>query len=69
MTATQGRGPSQVVQASELRAGDFIVEREWTILATKRQEDGGYRVSATSAGGLIRQTVLPADSLVEIKRR
>jgi hypothetical protein len=69
MTSMQRRGPSQDIQARELKAGDLILSRNWTILATK-ELDGGLRiqVSATSTEGMIRQTSFSVDEIVEVVR-
>jgi hypothetical protein len=68
MTVTRGRGDSQVVQARELRRGDYIVAGKLTVLATQQQDGGTVKVSATSSEGLVRQTAFPTDALVEIIR-
>jgi hypothetical protein len=68
VTVTRGRGDSQVVQARELRPGDYIVAGELTVLATQEQDGNTLKVSATSSGGLVHQTSFPTDALVEVIR-
>jgi hypothetical protein len=68
VTVTRGRGDGQVVQARELRPGDYIVAGKLTVLATQQQDGDTVKVSGTSSGGLVRQTSFRTDALVEIIR-
>jgi hypothetical protein len=68
MTVTRGRGDSQVVQARELRRGDYIVTGKLTVLATQQQDGDTVKVSATSSEGHVRQTTFSTDAPVEIIR-